>query len=141
MKTIWIIDHYSSEPKYGGIQRQFDFANELSKRGYRTVIISSSFSHYTHTYITEDICHISQFAENAYYAYVHTSSYTSNGGIGRIKNMFSLKRKWVIICVRAPVAQWIMQQISNLWIAGSSPAGRAIDSKTVAIATVFILRK
>lgn len=27
--------------------------------------------------------------------------------------------------VRAPVAQWIMQQISNLWIAGSSPAGRA----------------
>ena len=44
MKTIWIIDHYSSEPKYGGIQRQFDFANELSKRGYRTIIISSSFS-------------------------------------------------------------------------------------------------
>ena len=31
----------------------------------------------------------------------------------------------VIISVRAPVAQWIMQQISNLWIAGSSPAGRA----------------
>ena len=29
---------------------------------------------------------------------------------------------------RAPVAQWIMQQISNLWIAGSSPAGRAKNS-------------
>ena len=92
MKTIWIIDHYSSEPKYGGIQRQFDFANELSRRGYKTIIISSSFSHYTHTYITEEKCHISQFAENAYYAYVHTSSYTSNGGIGRIKNMFSYRK-------------------------------------------------
>ena len=39
MKTIWIIDHYSSEPKYGGIQRQFDFANELSKRGYKVVFL------------------------------------------------------------------------------------------------------
>ena len=31
MKNIWIIDHYSSEPKYGGIQRQYDFAVELSQ--------------------------------------------------------------------------------------------------------------
>ena len=36
--------------------------------------------------------------------------------------------KWIIIFSYAPVAQWIMQQISNLWIAGSSPAGRAINS-------------
>lgn len=91
MKTIWIIDHYSSEPKYGGIQRQFDFANELSKRGYRTVIVSSAFSHYTHTYISTEKCHISQFADNAYYAYVHTVSYETNGGLGRVKNMFSFK--------------------------------------------------
>lgn len=89
MKTIWIIDHYSSEPKYGGIQRQFDFANELSKRGYRTVIISSAFSHYTHTYISEEPCFISQFADNAYYAYLHTEFYEANGGLGRVKNMFS----------------------------------------------------
>ncbi len=91
MKTIWIIDHYSSEPKYGGIQRQFDFANELSKRGYRTVIISSAFSHYTHTYICSEQCHISQFTENGYYAYVHTTSYETNGGIGRVRNMFSFR--------------------------------------------------
>lgn len=91
MKTIWIIDHYSSEPKFGGIQRQFDFANELSKRGYKTVIISSAFSHYTHTYITTEQCHISQFADYAYYAYVHTKSYETNGGLGRVKNMFSFR--------------------------------------------------
>ena len=91
MKTIWIIDHYSSEPKFGGIQRQFDFANELSKRGYKTVIISSAFSHYTHTYISTEQCHISQFADNAYYAYVYTESYETNGGLGRVKNMFSFR--------------------------------------------------
>lgn len=91
MKTIWIIDHYSSEPRFGGIQRQFDFANELSKRGYKTVIVSSAFSHYTHTYISTEECHISQFADNAYYAYVHTKSYETNGGLGRVKNMFSFR--------------------------------------------------
>lgn len=89
MKTIWIIDHYSSEPKFGGIQRQFDFANELSKRGYKTIIISSSFSHYTHSYISEDKIYYSKFSENAYYAYVHTYPYSNNGGIKRIINMFS----------------------------------------------------
>ena len=91
MKTIWIIDHYSSEPKFGGIQRQFDFANELSRRGYKTVIVSSAFSHYTHTYISTEQCHISKFADNAYYAYVHTASYETNGGLGRVKNMFSFR--------------------------------------------------
>ena len=89
MKTIWIIDHYSSEPKFGGIQRQFDFANELSKRGYRTVIISSAFSHFTHSYISEDKIKISEFNENAFYAYIHTHSYENNGGLRRIDNMFS----------------------------------------------------
>ena len=91
MKTIWIIDHYSSEPKHGGIQRQFDFANELSRRGYKTIIISSAFSHYTHTFISEEKCFISKFAENAYYAYVRTKPYETNGGLGRVKNMFSFK--------------------------------------------------
>lgn len=89
MKTIWIIDHYSSEPKYGGIARQYDFAVELSKRGYRTIIFSSAFSHYTHTYISKEECFISQFVDNAYYAYVKTAPYEVNGGMDRIKNMFS----------------------------------------------------
>lgn len=91
MKTIWIIDHYSSEPKYGGIQRQYDFANELSKRGYKVIIISSAFSHYTHSYIHYERCHITQFAGNAYYAYVYTTQYTKNVGLGRVRNLFSFK--------------------------------------------------
>ena len=92
MKIIWIIDHYSTEPKYGGIQRQFDFANEFSKRGYKTVILSSSFSHVTHSYISEERCKISCFGDNSYYAYLHTSAYKNNRGLGRILNMFSFVR-------------------------------------------------
>ena len=52
-KTIWMIDHYSSEPEYGGISRQYDFARELDRRGYRVIIFASGFSHYTHSYISE----------------------------------------------------------------------------------------
>ena len=98
MKTIWIIDHYSSEPKYGGIQRQFDFANELSRRGYKVVIISSAFSHYTHSYISNEPWFVSKFADNAYYVYVHTESYKTNGGMGRVKNMFSFQRAVTKYC-------------------------------------------
>ena len=92
-KTIWIIDHYSSEPRYGGIQRQYDFAMELSKRGYSVVVLSSSFSHYTHTYISNEKLFVSKIAENAHYVYLQTRKYESNGGIGRILNMFSFKKK------------------------------------------------
>ena len=73
MKIIWIIDHYSSEPQYGGISRQYDFAKELSKRGYKTIILSSAYSHYTHKYLFNEEYTISKFAEHAYYVYLRTS--------------------------------------------------------------------
>ena len=92
MKTIWIIDHYSSEPKHGGISRQYDFALELSHKGYNVVVIASGFSHYNHSYINETknkSLVASQIAENSHYVYLHTSMYFTNGGLGRIKNMLS----------------------------------------------------
>lgn len=92
MKTIWIIDHYSSEPKYGGIQRQYDFANELSNRGYKVIVISSAFSHFSHSYISEEKEFITQISDNAFYVYLRTTCYKTNGGLGRIKNMFSFKK-------------------------------------------------
>ena len=87
--NIWIIDHYSSEPKYGGISRQFDFARELSRRGYRVLVISSSFSHFTHTYISQEKVSFSKIDENVGYAYVKTTQYKKNSSIKRIINMFS----------------------------------------------------
>ncbi|MBQ7955055.1 MAG: glycosyltransferase family 4 protein [Lachnospiraceae bacterium] len=88
MKTIWIIDHYSSEPKYGGISRQYDFARELGKRGYNVVIIASSFSHFTHSYISEENVFLSEVSPNVHYAYLKTISYQNNNGLQRAKSMF-----------------------------------------------------
>jgi len=88
-KTIWIVDHYSSEPKYGGISRQYDFAKELGKRGYNVIIFSSGFSHYTHTYISEEPVFISKAFQHVRYVYVKTHSYGENNGKDRALNMFS----------------------------------------------------
>lgn len=88
-KNIWIIDHYSSEPKYGGISRQYDFANELSQRGYNVVVISSSFSHFTHNFISQDNQFDSEISEKVHYIYLKTTPYESNRGITRMRNIWS----------------------------------------------------
>lgn len=92
MKTVWIIDHYSSEPKYGGISRQYDFANALAKKGYNVVVIASSFSHFTHSYINNDSMYISRVNENVTYVYLKTTKYTENSGKERLCNMLSFHR-------------------------------------------------
>ena len=88
-KTIWIIDHYSSEPQYGGISRQYDFAKELDKRGYNVIIFASGFSHYTHTYISDDELYITKPFKHVRYVYVKTHSYEENNGKDRAINMVS----------------------------------------------------
>lgn len=87
MKTIWIIDHYSSEPKYGGISRQYDFAGELGKRGYRVVVIASSFCHFTHSYFSEKRVLVSRPGRNIFYVYIRTGGYQENNGPGRAWSM------------------------------------------------------
>lgn len=87
--NIWIIDHYSSEPKYGGMLRQYYFAKEFAKRNYNVLIISSSFSHYTHSYISKEDCFFTEINNNAHYAYVKTLEYYNNSGFKRMLNTIS----------------------------------------------------
>lgn len=103
MKTIWIIDHYSSEPKHGGIARQYDFARELGKRGFNVVVIASSFCHFTHKYISEKNVKVSTLADNIHYIYLKTVSYESNAGVGRARNIIDFMNK--VIKYEAVIAQ------------------------------------
>ena len=92
---IWIMDHYSSEPKYGGISRQYDFAKEFSRRGIQVTVIASAFSHFSHSYISDEKCMFSKIDDNAQYVYLKTTKYDKNGGLARIWNMVSfLKSAW-----------------------------------------------
>lgn len=94
-KTIWIIDHYSSEPIYGGIARQYDFSRELGRRGYNVVVIAAGFCHFTHSYITspDKPVKVSTLSENVHYIYLHVSDYETNAGMGRARNMLDFMRK------------------------------------------------
>ena len=93
MRIIWIIDHYSSEPKYGGISRQYDFALELGRRGYHVVVIASGFCHFTHSYISEKPVKVSRLSKHVHYIYLKTSSYEANDGIDRARNMLDFMNK------------------------------------------------
>ncbi len=84
--NIWIIDHYSSEPKHGGISRQFDFANGLSSKGHNVLVVSSAFSHFSHKYISTEECTVSEINPLAHYAYLHTPEYTVNRSAARLFN-------------------------------------------------------
>lgn len=81
--NVWIIDHYSSEPKYNGISRQYDFACGLSERGINVLVVASSFSHFTHNYNFEAKLTISEINSKAHYAYVRTLPYQKNSGLRR----------------------------------------------------------
>jgi glycosyltransferase involved in cell wall biosynthesis len=97
IKTIWIIDHYASEPKHGGISRQYDFANELGKRGYRVIVISSSFSHFKRTYIHNGDCTIAQVGDNVFFVYLRTLPYKESAeGVDRLKNMLSFVKAVIV---------------------------------------------
>lgn len=78
--NIWIIDHYSSEPKYNGISRQYDFACGLSARGYNVLVIASSYSHFLKKYNMGGECTVSAINPKAHYAYVKTMAYKTNDG-------------------------------------------------------------
>lgn len=94
-ETIWIVDHYTSEPKYGGISRQYDFAGELGKRGYNVVVIASGFSHFAHEYIVEEgyDLKVSAISDHVHFVYLRTSRYGENSGGGRAKNIVDFMRK------------------------------------------------
>jgi len=49
MKTIWMINQYSSTLETGYAGRTYYFAREFAKRGYEVYLISTSFHHLMHT--------------------------------------------------------------------------------------------
>lgn len=88
MKKIWIFDHYSSEPQYGGYTRQYNFANCLTKYGYDVTIFSSTFNHHTHEYISQEKSFVGTINDNSRYLYFKTKDYDKNSSPMRFVGMF-----------------------------------------------------
>lgn len=89
MRTVWILDHYATEPQYGGISRQYDFANELDRRGIRVVVVASSFSHVSHSYFQDEPCTIRHLSQRVSFVYLRTKPAYQDNGSKRFMNMLS----------------------------------------------------
>ena len=48
IKNIWILNHYAITPDMPGGTRHYDFAKELTQRGYKITIFASSFHYSQH---------------------------------------------------------------------------------------------
>jgi len=90
IKNIWIFNHYAITPNLPGGTRHFDFAKELTKRGYEVVIFASSFRHNLYEeakdygkeiYIEEDF-------DGVKFVWIKTTPYRRNDW-RRIVNMLS----------------------------------------------------
>lgn len=115
-KTYWIIDHYSSEPQYGGYTRQYNFARGLAALGYRVVVIASSFSHFKHVFIADEEYVTSEIEPNVHYVYLRTTPYVENAGVKRFAGMLSFLR--AIGKYRGRIEECFGKPA---WVLGSSP--------------------
>ena len=124
MKTLWIIDHYSSEPKYGGYTRQYNLAKGISQQGFNVVVIASSFSHFRHEYISEKEFFITEISQNIHFIYLKTANYISHVSVkrfwGMIDFILKIKKYSHIIKNSFGSPDWVVASSPHIfdWVAG-----------------------
>ncbi len=93
-KNIWIFNHYAVTPDLPGGTRHFDFAKELTKRGYNITIFASSFVHgifKDKKLKPKETWKVEKF-EGVNFVWIKTFPYTKNNW-KRVINMLSYSRR------------------------------------------------
>lgn len=89
-KSIWILNHYAITPDLPGGTRHFDFAKELTKRGYSITIFASAFIHGIFEYRKlnkKEKWRVENY-DGVNFVWIKTFPYKGNG-VRRILNMLS----------------------------------------------------
>ena len=89
-KSIWILNHYAITPDLPGGTRHFDFAKELTKRGYSVTIFASAFIHGIFEYRKlnkKEKWRVENY-DGVNFVWIKTFPYKGNG-VRRILNMLS----------------------------------------------------
>ncbi|MBR7189675.1 MAG: glycosyltransferase family 4 protein [Oscillospiraceae bacterium] len=90
-KTIWIVNQYASHLE----ERHLNLAAGFARRGCRTVVITSSFHHGTHTYLYDEPVKIVKRQDGVHFVYLKSApAYRSNSG-KRILNMLDFCRLYL----------------------------------------------
>ena len=104
-KNIWIFNHYAITPDLPGGTRHFDFAKELTKRGYNVTIFASSFIHgiYENKKLNDEENWRVENFDGVKFVWIRTFPYDKNNW-RRILNMLSYSWK----------AFWLGRKFSNI---------------------------
>ena len=89
-KSIWILNHYAITPDLPGGTRHFDFAKELTNRGYSVTIFASAFIHGIFEYrklSKKEKWRVENY-DGVNFVWIKTFPYKGNG-IRRVLNMLS----------------------------------------------------
>ncbi len=82
-KVIWIVNQYASHLE----ERHLNLSANFAKRGYETVVITSSFHHGIHEYLYSEECKVIQRSSGVHYVYLKPKPRYQNNGGKRILNM------------------------------------------------------
>jgi len=90
-KVIWIVNHYASHLE----ERHLNLAVSFAKRGYKTVVITSSFHHGKHEYLYDEDCKVIRRNSGVHYVYLKSKPIYQNNGGKRILNMVDFCRRYL----------------------------------------------
>jgi len=101
--TIWIINQYAGSPQHGMEFRHYYLAKEFNAKGYRTIIISGSYSHLYYCSPKVEGNYTQGFVNEIEYWWIKVPQYSKSLSIGRVTNMlvFALKL-WFFPKTRLP---------------------------------------
>ena len=102
-KIIWTFHHYSSPPSMSGLTRPFHYARNLEHYGYRNIVFSSAFLHFSgENLIKHKEKYIARLEEGVRFIFLKTTAYKKNG-IDRIINMISYMMR--LFCVAKTISR------------------------------------
>jgi len=103
-KNIWIFNHYAVTPDLPGGTRHFDFAKELTRRGYNITIFASSFIHSifkNRKFDNSSTSYVTENYEEIWFVWIKTFHYNKNNW-RRAINIFSYFYKAYFIGKKLP---------------------------------------
>jgi len=130
-KNIWIFNHYTVTPNLPGGTRHFDFAKELTRRGYNITIFASSFIHSifkNRKLANKDTSYAIENYEEICFVWIKTFHYTRNNW-RRAINIFSYSWKAYFIGKKLPRFYKKIHQPNIIIGSSVHPFGAFIASK------------
>lgn len=114
-KNIWIISHYSPDPRYNSGYRYYNWAKILVSKGYFVTIFCASTIHGTNINLIKDNNPFIVYeTDGIKYVYIKCKHYKSNG-VKRILNMIEFSKKLKKVFRQFDAPSIIICRLPHIW--------------------------